>query len=78
MPFNPDSILEIRRQVGIHGQLMPVSHLAKALKVDERSVRNWEKGESEPRFGMLQRLDGFCQQHGLEPHFYGPPQDGAI
>lgn len=74
MSFNGHSIFEIRQQLGVQGQPLPFSHLAKELDCSERSVRNWEQKGIEPRFGMLQKLDGFCKQHGLEPQFFN--QDG--
>lgn len=71
MSFNGGCIGEISQQLGIQGRPMPLAQLAKEIGCTERSLRNWRDGKSEPRFEMLQRLDGCCKQHGLETQFYG-------
>ena len=70
MPFQPKAINGIRGLLG-----MTQKEFGQALGVSGQTVHNWESGETEPRFEMVDEIYELCHKHKLREmlSLYLPP-----
>ena len=76
MPFLPDGLVKIRTAMGSKKRPLSRYRMAMQLGCTERTLLNWERGESSPNVKMLDKLAQVCHNNHLNHcEIYAPPPE---